>query len=74
MLQQTRAKSHMHFYGTTDDNTSDFILIHLFFSVSPCLRVRTFFLTEIWVTIWFTLYADQATLAGCISSTTPCSS
>ncbi len=26
----------MYLYGTVDDNTSDFILIHLFFSVPPC--------------------------------------
>jgi hypothetical protein len=45
-LQQTRAESHRHLYGTVDDNTSDFILIHLFFSVSPCLRVKMFFLTD----------------------------
>jgi hypothetical protein len=33
-LQQTRAESYMYLYGTVEDNTPDFILIHVFFSVS----------------------------------------
>jgi hypothetical protein len=48
----------MHLYGTVDDNTPDFILTHFFFSVSPRLRVRTLFLTEIWVTIWSEVDVD----------------
>jgi len=30
-------------YRTINDNTSDLIIINLFFSVSPCLRVKQFF-------------------------------
>ena len=29
-------------YGTVDDNTPDFILIYLFFSVSPCESVISY--------------------------------
>jgi hypothetical protein len=47
-FQHTWADSHRPVYSTADDNTSDFILIHLFILR---LFVRMFFLTEVWVTI-----------------------